>query len=127
MKTSVTGFVRRPMVWVSVVLITAIAIWIASASNASESPVPTVEEMVSGEAVSGQALAGALGLQQEATFPKGCYYFSEVTDGTGYCLDAVATSDEHAYVLGMALRGLDISEEQLAMIRATLAEAAEHD
>jgi hypothetical protein len=121
---------RVKAVWViawtlAAVTLTSVAV-LSLASFASADPVPEVEEMVAGESASGPGLAEELGLVLEPIDRvEGCYYFSGVGEGMGYCLDEVARSDEHAYVLGRTLKGIDITEAELGSIRATLAAGAE--
>jgi hypothetical protein len=108
-----------------VVLIASGAVTLATIATADTAP--TVGEIVADEAPKGEALAEELGLVLEETLPEGCYYFAEVVDGEGYCLDSFATSDEHAYILGMALQGKDVTEGDAETVRTALAEAAKRD
>ena len=55
--------------------------------------------------LTGSALATELGLELFPEFSPGCYYFAEVSDPAGYCLDAVVSTNLEAWDLAHRLRG----------------------
>jgi hypothetical protein len=90
-------------------------------AGADPMDVPTPEEIVNGRSLTGQALADALGLTLEPKFTGSCRYFTEMNDGgEGYCLDDLTRSDVHAYMIAEALRGREVTEHQLLIVRLTL-------
>lgn len=83
--------------------------------------VPTVEQIMSGEAPIGQELADQLGLVREPEFDGKCQYWADMDDEhTGYCLEGLSEDPVHMTVLVAALRGHRVTSDELTTITDTL-------
>ena len=117
---------RRSKLMIALITAGAAGTLLATFASASSSPqAPSVEELVAGDTLSGRELADELQLVLEPTLPKGCYYFSEVREDYGYCLDGVVSSKLHQIVIAEILRDRDVTPEELATIEAAIAAGSE--
>jgi hypothetical protein len=92
------------------------------AEGTESSPAPTIEEIVDGDSLTGAALADALGLRLEpgpGVFGP-CQAWFGVSEEGGYCLDGLSPYKDHLYVIGQALKGVDLNDEQLQSIEEML-------
>ena len=90
--------------------------------SSEPSPPPTIEEIVDGQSLTGAALAEALGLTLE---PKPgafgpCQAWFGAGEQGGYCVDGLSPYKDHLFVIGQALRGVDLNDEQLQTIEKIL-------
>jgi hypothetical protein len=78
------------------VLLLAVGLLLMRATSVSSKPL--AEQ-------TGRELGASLGLDETGwPVPGGCEYYSEIEDGTGYCLDSVANSKLEAWALGRQLQ-----------------------
>ncbi len=100
----------------------AFGLW---ATLAAAGAAPTSRDIVDGKTPVGEELAAELGIVEGPS--SGCGFFVETVESgeKGYCLEGLGTSDSNRYVIGLALREVDVSQEQLETIEATIAQAAE--
>lgn len=82
---------------------------------------PTAEEIVAGTVPLGPELADWLDLKLMPAFDGVCDFYQEVEEsGVGYCLDGLGGRVDQ-YVVGLALRGIKPTSEQLATIEDMIA------
>jgi hypothetical protein len=115
---------RRALVVLFVVgllVVAATALILSNQSSATADNPPTAQEIVRGGVPVGSELADELGLTLMPGFDHECDFYQEVEEsGAGYCLDGLGGRVDQ-YVIGLALRGVVPSDDQLATIEETIA------
>lgn len=111
------------VVVVTLVIAGALMLRSQDATGDEPSPAPTVDEIVDGKSLTGTELADALGLTMEDHFLANgpCQAWVGVSEEGGYCIEGLGDSEAHTYVIGLALRGVDLDREQLKVIEDTIA------